>query len=276
MSTVLCLTSQVARGYVGGTAARIALERLGHECWLLPTVVLSNHPGHPRFAGEQVPVGRLRAMLEALQANGWLGEVDAVMLGYMPSTEHVGFAVSALEAVRKEQPEAVCLCDPIIGDTPGGLYVEDDIAAAIRDEFIPVADIITPNRFELEWLGGKTAKLVKAAVKSARALGPARVLVTSVMGQDAQTLVNLLVEEKSAWMTNVTRRKGVPHGSGDLMAALYLGHLLKGAARDEALGRATGSVEEALDESEKSDELQLAAAPSWAEAESWSVEAVDA
>lgn len=274
MSIVLCLSSQVVRGYVGGSAARIALERMGHECWLLPTVVLSNHPGHARFAGEQVPVGRLRAMVEALEANGWLADIDAVMLGYMPSAEHVGFAAGVVEMVRKAHPEALCMCDPIVGDEPGGLYVDQDVADAIRDELVPVSDIATPNRFELEWLGGKASKLIKAATKSARALGPARVLVTSVMGQDPQTLANLLVDEKEGWYTAVTRRKDAPHGAGDLMASLFLGHLLNGVEPEDALARATGSVEEALEDSQGSDELRLATSSSWAEAGAWPVESV--
>lgn len=272
MSTVLCLSSQVARGYVGGSASRIALERLGHECWLLPTVILSNHPGHARFAGEQVPVGRLRAMLEAFEANGWLGDVDAVLLGYMPSPEHAGLAAGAVAMVRKAQPGVLCLCDPILGDDPGGLYVDETVAAAVRDELLPVADIATPNRFEFEWLGGKAAKRAATALKSAGDLGPATVLITSLLGQDAQTLVNLLVQGKDAWATSVFRRKDAPHGAGDLMAALYLGHLLNGKDAREALGLATGSVEEALEESEGGDELRLTGSPAWLDADAWPVE----
>lgn len=272
MSTVLCFSSQVARGYVGGSATRIALERQGHECWMLPTVVLSNHPGHPRFAGEQVPVGRLRAMFEALEANGWLGDIDAVLLGYMPSAEHVAFVAGAVEQVRKANPEVLCLCDPIIGDDPGGLYVDEDIAAAIRDTLLPVADITTPNRFELEWLGGKNAKVVKTAKGVAGALGPARVLVTSLRGKDPQSLVNMLASEKELNLTTVSKRKSAPHGVGDLMAALYLSHVLSGKSDAEALGLATGGVEEALEESEGHDELRLCGPQPWADADAWPVE----
>ena len=274
MSTVLCFSSQVARGYVGGSATRTALERMGHDCWLLPTVILSNHPGHERFAGEQVPVGRLRAMLESMQANGWLGEVDAMVLGYMPSVDHVAYMVTAAEMVRKENPDALCLCDPIIGDDPGGLYVYDEIAAAIRDQLLPIADIATPNRFEMEWLSGKKAKRAKAALGVAKALEPETVLVTSLTGQDPQSLVNLLVGARGASSTTVSKRKFAPHGPGDLMAALYLGHVLGGKEPQEALALATGSVEEALEESEGADELRLHASSAWVEAGPWPVDSL--
>lgn len=275
MSTVLCLSSQVARGYVGGAASRLALERMGHECWLLPTVILSNHPGHARFAGEQVPPGRLRAMLEAIEANGWLGDIDAVMTGYMPSAEHVTLAGTTIEKVRGVNPQAVHLCDPILGDDPGGLYVDEEVATALRDTLLPQADIATPNRFELEWLGATSCKRAKTAAGPARALPPATVLVTSLAGSDPQTMVNLLISDKETWLANVPRRKGAPHGVGDLMAALLLGHLLSGTAAKEALAFATGSVEVALAASEGADELRLAAEPEWLDAQAWPVEPLE-
>jgi pyridoxine kinase len=275
MSIVLCLSSQVARGYVGGTAARIALERMGHECWLLPTVILSNHPAHTRFAGEQVPAGRLRAMAEALEANGWLSDIDAVMTGYMPSAEHVALAASTVELVKQSNPDLTVLCDPILGDDPGGLYVDEAVAGAVRDELIPLASIATPNRFELEWLSGTSTRRVRTARGPAEALGAATVLVTSLTGNEPQTLTNLLTSGKEAWRTSVSKRKNAPHGVGDLMAALFLGALLNGVSERDALGRATGGVEVALDASKGSDELRLAASDEWAEAESWTIEGVE-
>lgn len=272
MSIVLCLSSQVARGYVGGSATRIALGRMGHECWLLPTVILSNHPGHVRFAGEQVPPGRLRAMVEALEANGWLGEVDAVMTGYMPSIEHVALAASTVEMVRQSNSDLIYLCDPILGDDPGGLYIDEEIAGAMRDELIPRSQIATPNRFELEWLRGKSAKRVKTATPSAKALGPDTVLVTSLTGEEPKTLVNLLVDKKGAFITSVPKRKDVPRGPGDLMASLFLGGVLNDSSAQDALGSATASVEAALDASKGADELQLFATTEWVDADPWPVE----
>ena len=272
MSIVLCLSSQVARGYVGGTAARIALERMGHECWMLPTVILSNHPAHSRFSGEQVPVGRLRAMVEALEANGWLSDIDAMMSGYMPSAEHVALTASTVELVKQSNSNLTYLCDPILGDDPGGLYVDEEVANAVRDELIPLSQIATPNRFELEWLSGVSSKRAKTARGPAKALGPDAVLVTSLTGLEPKSLTNLLTCGKEAWQTSVPKRKNAPHGVGDLMAALFLGNLLNGLSEQDALGRATGSVEAALETSKGSDELRLAASMDWVDAEAWKVE----
>lgn len=258
MATILCLSSHVARGYVGGTASRAALERLGHETWLLPTVILSNHPGHPVFAGEQVPPGRLRAMIEALEANGWLGDIDAAILGYMPTSEHAALAARMIERITAAHPDARIVCDPILGDDLRGLYVDESAAAAIRDHLLPLAHLATPNRFELEWLAGESVDGAAQARAAAYGLGPAGVLATSVPDERPDHVANLLVAGESAWRTAVPARAGAPHGTGDVMTALYLGHCLNGVGEAEALGLATAGVEAALDAGGMADELHLA------------------
>ena len=49
---ILSIQSSVVFGHVGNSAARFALQRLGLDVWAVPTVLLSNHPGHGRFRGE--------------------------------------------------------------------------------------------------------------------------------------------------------------------------------------------------------------------------------
>ena len=134
MARVLAISSQVARGHVGLSATALALERLGHEVWRLPTILLSNHPGHPRTAAVATPPDKLAAMIDALGANGWLEEVDAVLTGYLPSAAHVAVAAEAVTRVRARAARAVVyVCDPVLGDDPKGLYIAVEAAAAIRE-----------------------------------------------------------------------------------------------------------------------------------------------
>ena len=72
MARVLAISSYVAFGSVGLAAIVPALHWLGHEVIALPTVVLSNHPGYPRFAGEAIPAAQIGAMLDAWRPTaGW-------------------------------------------------------------------------------------------------------------------------------------------------------------------------------------------------------------
>ena len=270
MASVLIISSQVARGYVGGCAQRVVLERLGHQAWLLPTIVLSSHPGHSTFSGHVTPADALASMVQALDQNGWLGEVAAVITGYMPSAEHAAVAAGAVKRVRDEAPWALHLCDPAMGDAPTGLYIEEGAAQAVKLDLLPQADIATPNHFELEWLAGIAIGDLAEAAAAARSLGPLRVLTTSAPMAEADRIGNLLVSGKEAWLASVARRAAAPHGTGDVIAGLFLAHLQRSDDPEEALALSCAGVEAALEASGPSDELQLiSASEAWAEPKAW-------
>ena len=134
MARILAISSLVAHGHVGLSAIVPALNRLGHEVIALPTVLLSNHPRHAQCAFQAVAPAKLNEMLDALDGNSWLRETHAILTGYLPSAAHVRFAASAAARVSARQPQAEFFCDPVMGDDPNGLYIDEDAARAIRDE----------------------------------------------------------------------------------------------------------------------------------------------
>ena len=261
MATVLALSSQVVRGHVGLSAIVPVLQRMGHEVWPMPTILLSNHPGHKRAIATHLPVNTLEGMIDALDANGWLGSVDAVMTGYLPTVEHVAVAARAAARVRERRPDALVLVDPIMGDDPKGLYIDAKAAAAIRDVLVPLATLIMPNRFELAWLAGVDVGSPEQAARAARRLAPSRVLATSIP-DGATDIANVMVSrsQASAQICRVKRLCDVPHGTGDTLSALFLGHLLRTGDQDTLLGRAVGGVAYAIAASRGEEELRLIAA----------------
>ncbi|MEW5965372.1 MAG: bifunctional hydroxymethylpyrimidine kinase/phosphomethylpyrimidine kinase, partial [Pseudomonadota bacterium] len=170
MARVLAISSFVASGHVGLSAAWPVLSAMGHETIALPTRVLSNHPAHPHSSAHDIPPAALAAMLDALDANGRLAGIDLVLTGYLPLAAYCEVALAAISRIRRQSPAAQVLVDPILGDDPGGLYIAADAAAAIRDSLLPEADIATPNRFELAWLSGQAVCDVAAAIPAARPL----------------------------------------------------------------------------------------------------------
>jgi pyridoxine kinase len=66
MSRVLAISSQVAYGYLGLSAAVPALQALGHDVMALPTVLLSNEPGDRPSAGQRIAPAVLADIAEAL------------------------------------------------------------------------------------------------------------------------------------------------------------------------------------------------------------------
>ena len=272
MATVLAISSEVVRGYVGNSAVRRALQAMGHDVWALPSIILSNHPGHAQCAGERISAETLTGMLNALRTNGWLKDVDAVISGYLPSAAHVGIVSEIVRELRAIRPVHY-LCDPILGDDPKGLYIDPAAAAAIRDLLLPLADVITPNRFELAWLSGHDVTGPHDALLAARALPVPMVLATSIPDQPFKTLTNLCIDSASAadrspgYRVDVSLLDEAPHGTGDLLAALYFGYSLNGHPSETAFAKAVAGVGAAIAQSAGADELRLSESHAWLEAE---------
>jgi pyridoxine kinase len=267
MPRVLALSSNVAYGSVGLAAIVPALHCLGHEVVAVPTVLLSNHPGHDHVSGEQIAPATLERILDQLAANGWLASIDAVLTGYLPSEAHVEVACSAFARVLTANASALLICDPVLGDEPGGLYIDEAAAAAIGEHLVPQSDLVTPNAFELAWLSDVWFETPEGAAEAARGIGVPAVLATSVPASDDR-LATLLVSEKATQACFVPRRPMAPHGTGDLLAALYLGHLLNGLQADACLARAVAAVEASIGRSAGKGELSLAGAGAiWAGAQ---------
>lgn len=275
MPTILSLSSQLARGTVGHSANVFAWQRLGIEVIALPTVLLSNRPDLAHWAGEHVRPELLSEMAGALDANGWLGRIDAVFTGYLPSAAHVLLAAGLIKRLKSDNSKLFYCCDPILGDDPGGLYVGEDAASALKSELLPLADLVTPNRFELGWLTGSPIVSQSDALGAAAALSP-MVLVTSAPGDREGTIVNLLASRTHAWQTAVNLRENVPHGTGDLIAALFLAHLLGDWTPPNALALATAGLEAVIAASEGRDDLNLIGSQSaWVDVSPWPIAALE-
>lgn len=257
MSRLLLISSYVAHGGVGLTATLAPLTAAGVETVALPTVVLSNHPGHPRCAGTVIDTATLGDMAAALDGNGWLSGFDAIFTGYMPSAGHVAISRTIVDKVRTQSAGCLYFCDPVFGDDPGGLYVADDVASAIGGLLVPVADVVSPNRFELTQLAGADVGDIEEGLCAMRNLGRRCIVATSIPAGDG-IIANLMLADDKASVCQVRRRPRAPHGTGDLFAGFMLAELLHGAPFESALAVATGGVSHAMDTSPDCDELQVA------------------
>ena len=255
---VIVISSHVARGSVGNRAAVFALETLGFPVWAVPTVLLPWHPGHGPATRIVPSAEQFAGFLDDLGDAPWLGEVAAVLTGYLGDAGQAQAVAALVRKVKAKNPSALYVCDPVLGDRQG-LYVPEPTAIAIRDTLMPLADLATPNRYELEWLTGVRTPDTTATVAAARKAGPARMLVTSApTGRDGR-LANLLVTGDSALRAEHDAIAKAPNGTGDLTAALFLAHTMHGLDAGRALALTTGSVVEILGKAAArgADELML-------------------
>jgi pyridoxine kinase len=256
---VIVVNSLVARGSVGGRASVFALERLGFPVWSVPTLLLSWHPGHGPATRIVPPTAEFQRLLADLATAPWLGEVGAILTGYLGDVGQVEWVVRLIQALKARNPGALVLCDPVIGDG-GRLFQSEALAIAVRDRLVPLADIVTPNRFELDWCTDTAASDNAGLVDAARRLGRPEVVVTSAFAGPGD-LGNLLVAVDRVYFASHVAMPSVPNGTGDVLAALYLAHRLSDEPPEEALRRSVSATLR-LDERAKSlgaDELPLAA-----------------
>ncbi len=255
---VIVVSSHVARGSVGGRASVFALERMGFPVWLVPTVLLPWHPGHGRATRIAPDNGAFASLTADLARSPWLGEVGAILTGYFGAVDQVAAVADLVRAVREANPTVLYLCDPILGDS-GGLFQPEALVVAIRDLLIPHADIALPNRHELGWLTAGSVDSNNGIVAAARELGPREVVTTSAHAADGNVAAMVTTGDGS-FLASHRRLADVPHGTGDLLAALYLGHRLDGIRSAEALSRASSSVLRLVERAARSgvNELPLA------------------
>ncbi len=246
---ILSIQSQVTYGHVGNAAAVFVLQRLGYEVWPIETVRFSNHPGYGDWTGRITGAGHIREMIDGIAVRGALGVCDAVLSGYLGE---VGLGAAILEAVarvRQANPAAIYLCDPVMGDSGSGLFVRDDIPGFLRAQALAQADIITPNKFELELLtGARVASLedAVAACNQARSLGPSVVLLTSLRHAETpdDRIEMLVVNAETSWRldTPFLALDPAPNGAGDALAALFLAHYLSSCDPARALEAAAAAI----------------------------------
>ena len=245
MPFALILSSYVAASRVGGGAQALALMPFGIDAAVIPSVLFGRHPGWGAPGGGAVAVQTMREMIDAVAANGLPALTDAVISGYFVDPAQVRLAGETIDRVRSAQPLVRVVVDPVLGDKGRGFFVSPEVCAAVRDELVPRADLVTPNVFELEYLAGRPLDGVADIIAGARALKrPA--LVTSAPAGEGE-IGALYVDEQTAVLAAHRRLKTVPQGTGDLICALYTAALIEGLAPAAALERATRATAEAVE-----------------------------
>ena len=242
---VLSIQSHVVYGHVGNSVAVFALQRLGHDVWPISTVGFSNHPGYGRHRGDVAQAGAVQSCIDGLADLGVLGTCDAIISGYLGAPATGDVVAGCVARVRTTKPNVLYCCDPVLGDD-GRLYVSAETAAALRG-LVAQAEIATPNLFELAYLTDRpvgTAAEIDAAVTALHGRGPACVLLTSVVSADTRPdeIETIVSDANGRWIVSTPRLPLAARGAGDLMAALFVGHILRARSPADALRAAVSAV----------------------------------
>jgi pyridoxine kinase len=244
---VISIQSHVVYGHVGNSAAVFALQRLGCEVWPIHTVQFSNHTGYDGFTGRVFDAAMIRELFDGLAARGVLATCDGAISGYVGSADIGAAILTGVARMKAENAEARCCCDPVMGDVGRGLFVGPEVVEFMREHAVRAADVVTPNHFELDRLTGRDTRTLESAcraIDALHALGPKVVLVTSLQVEDTPVdAVDLLASDGAQYFRLRTPRLAVAaNGAGDLIAALFFGHLIRTGSVANALSRSASAV----------------------------------
>src|SRR5262245_8321501 len=249
--SVISIQSQVAFGHVGNSAAVFPLQMHGIDVTAVPTTLLSNRPGYPSIRGRVLDAQLVADLLRGIEERAAVEACDMILSGYLGSPE-IGAVVADFVARAKTRnkarnPKLYYCCDPVLGDRDRGLFVPADIPPLVRDRLCPLADIITPNHFEFEWLCGSEARTTDQVIAQAKALvarGPSTVVVTSAELADTPDgeIDTIAVEASRAFRVTTPKLPINPNGTGDLFAALYVAACVRGADTPDALAHAASAI----------------------------------
>jgi pyridoxine kinase len=259
---ILSIQSAVAYGHVGNSAAVFPLQRIGVEVLPVYTVTFSNHTGYGAWRGPLMSPDDVADVITGIEERGVFPRIDAVLSGYQGSEGIGDVIVDAVARVKAANPAAAYACDPVMGNAKSGCFVAPAIPVLLRERVVPVADIITPNQFELGYLTGTEPDTLAStldSVDAARAMGPSTVLVTSVERPDAPdgTIEMLAADDSGAWIVRTPRIPVKANGSGDVTAALFTAHYRREGDAAAALARTASSVFDLLALTHESGEREL-------------------
>jgi pyridoxine kinase len=254
---------------VGNKAAVFPLQLLGFDVDFVNSVHFSNHTGYENgLKGDVLQGDQLRQILKGLEDNHLLDNVGYILTGYIGSISFLEAVLDVLRTVRKvscaKEHGVRYVCDPVLGDD-GRFYVPPELVQVYKTTLIPMADVVTPNQFEVEQLTGiVVTSLAEArhACKALHAMGPSIVFITSCIFAEDKEKSTLETEEGSVsssgstgstiaiigsrrrlkeeeqqqsegvdedgdelWRIDCPLLPGSFTGTGDMTAALLLGHL---------------------------------------------------
>jgi len=174
---------------------------------------------------------------------------EAVQTGYFGAADQIT-PVARFLAQCQKQGSSFYLLDPVLGDA-GKLYVDPAIAVAMQEQLLPLADILTPNAFELGWLSGRNiAGLTDAELAANEILANSGqrlrgIFATGIDAGEDRIADMLVMPEGIKTFTHPKKSHGVS-GSGDVLSALVISFYLRSKNLQDACQHASQLIREMI------------------------------
>lgn len=243
-TSIISIQSQVVYGHVGNSAAVLPMQARGLNVAAVPTTLLSNHPGYETMRGRVLEPELVGDLLRGVEERGLIQTSRYIVSGYLGSRANGEVVAAFIKRARHLNPDITYICDPVMGDSNLGVFVADQVIECLLDHLVPLADLLTPNQFELGLMTQSRPmswRELEAAATTIQAIRGARLVVTGCELPDTPDglLENVVFEGETHMRLSSPRLPIVPVGTGDLFTGLLTANLAHGrnlvsAARDAA------------------------------------------
>jgi hydroxymethylpyrimidine/phosphomethylpyrimidine kinase len=230
----------------GGAGVQADLKTFACHCVhgtsALTCVTAQNTLGVTRV--DALPAAAVVAQIEAVWQD--IG-VQALKTGMLLNQEIIQAVVATLTALPTPPPMVV---DPVMVSRTGAQLIDDGAITILRTHLLPLATLVTPNRYEAELLTGLTLDTLAAMEAAARAiyqLGPQAVLVKGGgMAGDLRGTDLWFDGERVAVIRTETVETRHTHGTGCTLSAAITANLALGHPPLGAVQRAKAYLTQAL------------------------------
>ena len=153
--------------------------------------------------------------------------IDAVKIGMVFNTQ----IIKAIHSKLKNSKFPIVV-DPIIKSTTGRLLLKKNALPDYKKMIIPLADVITPNRYESKILTGITD--ARKAAKKIQSMGAKNVIITGFT-ESNNKIYDFILEPNNQYKISGKKLPIVNHGSGCDYSASMTESLAKGLPISKAV-----------------------------------------
>ena len=260
MKQILSIQSAVACGFVGNSVAAPVITTLGMQPLLINTISLAAHPGYGKIAGGPANQTQFSAILEALNTLRVLPQINNVMTGYLGDAKQANPIRRMIQDWQAERHDGLYILDPVLGDG-GRLYVDSAIVDQIGQTLLPLAQIVTPNQFELGLLAGSQINTVHDATEAAKKMleqnpNLQAVIATGIANGDLG-ISDIKVTRHDVNTLDYSKRPHGVAGGGDLFTAILACWLTARHDLKTAFAAASQDAHRIIDDSADATDIAL-------------------
>ena len=158
-------------------------------------------------------------------------KIDGIKIAMVYNTQIIKIIYQKLK--DKKIPIVI---DPVIRSTTKGTLLEKSAMKDFKKYLIPLATVITPNKYEAEFLTNskiKSKKSLNIAGKKIQNMGAKNVVITGI--EEGHKIKDIIFEKETQYSQSSSKISGINHGSGGNYSSAMLYSLATGKSLKESV-----------------------------------------